>query len=155
MSEPIGFFLTWATYGTWLPGDSRGWTEYKEGWQLPSAIQELEAAALMTEDACRLSKEQRLAVERQINETCRFRGWQLHGVNCRSNHIHVVVSAANTKPKRIRIALKGWATRRLRRLLSLRKKWWGERGSIRWLYSEEDLQSATDYTLDGQDGPKT
>ena len=27
MEDPIGFFLTWVTYGTWLPGDSRGWVE--------------------------------------------------------------------------------------------------------------------------------
>jgi hypothetical protein len=25
MSEPLAYFLTWTTYGTWLPGDSRGW----------------------------------------------------------------------------------------------------------------------------------
>ncbi|MCA9023576.1 MAG: hypothetical protein KDA86_00045 [Planctomycetaceae bacterium] len=25
MSEPLAFFLTWMTYGTWLPGDERGW----------------------------------------------------------------------------------------------------------------------------------
>ena len=23
--EPLAYFLTWTTYGTWLPGDERGW----------------------------------------------------------------------------------------------------------------------------------
>ncbi len=27
MEDPIGYFLTWVTYGTRLPGDSRGWVE--------------------------------------------------------------------------------------------------------------------------------
>ena len=61
--EPLGFFLTWVTYGTWLPGDTRGWVEYQHGWQLPDPILELESTALMTEGACHLNAEQRLAVE--------------------------------------------------------------------------------------------
>ena len=28
MDKPIGYFHTWATYGTWLPGDSRVWGRY-------------------------------------------------------------------------------------------------------------------------------
>ncbi len=24
MPEPLAYFLTWPTYGTWLPGDERG-----------------------------------------------------------------------------------------------------------------------------------
>src|SRR5262245_27663630 len=96
MEDPIGFFLTWATYGTWLPGDSRGWVKYKHGWQLPDPILELEAAARMSEDACRLGVPEREAVEAQIAETCRHRGWHLHAVNCRTNHVHVVVSAPDT-----------------------------------------------------------
>jgi hypothetical protein len=35
MSDPLAYFLTWVTYGTWLPGDDRGWVEYRHGWQLP------------------------------------------------------------------------------------------------------------------------
>ena len=43
---PIAFFLTWSTYGTWLPGDARGWVEYQHGFQLPDPILELECAAI-------------------------------------------------------------------------------------------------------------
>ncbi len=28
MRDPIAFFITWPTYGTWLPGDERGWVVY-------------------------------------------------------------------------------------------------------------------------------
>ena len=112
--DPLGYFLTWVTYGTWLPGDERGWVEYQRGWKLPDPIRELEALVTMTEDACLLDEAQRRAVENQIAETCQCRGWQLHAVNCRSNHIHVVVTAANTRPKKIRADLKAWATRCLK-----------------------------------------
>jgi hypothetical protein len=72
--DPIGYFLTWATYGTWLPGDARGWVKYKSGWQMLDPVLELEAKARITEDACILTIEQRRAVEAQIAETCAHRG---------------------------------------------------------------------------------
>ncbi len=161
MDDPIGYFLTWATYGTWLPGDARGWVEYRRGWQLPDPVRELEAAAKMTEDACRLCAAQRDAVQRQVAETCQHRGWRLHAVNCRANHIHVVVSAGETPPKKVRADLKAWATRCLKqRSRSLadasgydaeRNNWWTERGSIRFLYDESGLDGAIFYVTEGQD----
>lgn len=161
MDDPIGYFLTWVTYGTWLPGDARGWVEYRRGWQLPDSVREVEAAARMVEDACCLSAEQRDAVQRQIAQTCRHRGWHLHAVNCRSNHVHVVLSAGEMRPKKIRADLKAWATRSLRQhARSLanasgyeapRENWWAERGSIRFLYDESSLEAAILYVTDGQD----
>ena len=152
MDDPVGFFLTWVTYGTWLPGDSRGWVEYQHGWQLPAPVLEVEVSARMTEDACRLNVLQRDSVERQIRETCRYRGWHLHVVNCRSNHVHVVVFAANTYPKKIRIDLKAWATRCLKEQFDAkRENWWAERGSIRYLYDGESLESAVYYVNEAQD----
>ena len=152
MDDPVGFFLTWVTYGTWLPGDSRGWVEYRHGWQFPDPAREIEAAAKMTEDACRLSWQQRDAVEQQIDETCRHRGWLLYVVNCRSNHVHVVVSTSGTRPKKIRSDLKAWATRCLKqRFDATRENWWAERGSIRYLYDEESVEAAVAYVTEGQD----
>lgn len=150
--EPLGYFLTWVTYGTWLPGDERGWVEYQHGWKLPDPIRELDALAAMTENACLLDESQRRAVESQIAETCRHRGWHLHAVNCRSNHVHVVVTAANTRPKKIRADLKAWATRCLKdRFDNTRENWWADRGSIRFLNTEASLEAAVIYVSDAQD----
>ena len=91
MPEVLAYFLTWPTYGTWLPGDQRGWVKRGEGFQLPDSVRELDAQALMTEDACLLDDEQRRLVEGTIADHCRIRGWHLHVVNCRTNHVHVVV----------------------------------------------------------------
>lgn len=161
MDDPLGYFLTWVTYGTWLPGDARGWVEYRHGWRLPDPVREREAAAKMIEDACRLSAEQRDEVERQIAETCLHRGWHLHAVNCRSNHVHVVVSAGDTSPKTIRASLKAWATRRLKKHAACladasgydagRENWWAERGSTRFLYDVSSLDAAVLYVTEGQD----
>ena len=151
--DPIAYFLTWVTYGTWLPGDERGWVEYRRGWQWPDPIRELEAKARMTEDACMLTLQQRRAVEVQIAETCVHRGWTLHTVNCRSNHVHAVVTAPGVHPKKIRSDLKGWATRTLKATFDgARENWWAERGSTRYLNGEEDLEAAILYVRDGQEG---
>ena len=160
MPDPLAYFITWATYGTWLPGDARGWVEYHRGWQMPDPIRELEAAARMTEDACRLDPEQRAAVHDQVAETCRFRGWALHAVNCRTNHLHVVVTAPQ-QPKIVRTQLKAWCTRKLKGLArtrrpdgAARENWWAERGSQRYVNDEESLEAAIRYVRDGQDLPR-
>jgi REP element-mobilizing transposase RayT len=156
MPEPLAYFLTWATYGTWLPGNERGWIKYGHGWQSPDPIRKLEAEARLTEDACRLDAEQRQAVAKQIAETCRIRGWTLHVVSCRSNHVHVVVTAGKP-PKSVRNDLKAWCTRRLKELdiargrTTVRENWWAERGSQRYINNHEGLEAAIVYVRDGQD----
>ena len=121
----------------------------------------------MTEDACRFDGEQRDVVERQIAETCNIRRWELHAVNCRSNHVHVVVTA-NIEPKLVRNQLKAWSTRRLKELeavrhdaqrcereaTALRENWWAERGSQRFINDSEGLEATILYVRDSQDRPR-
>jgi len=163
LAEPLAYFLTWSTYGTWLPGDDRGWIEFRHGWRMPDPIRKLEASAKMVEGACLLDLEQRRAVENQIAETCRLRGWHLHAVNCRTNHLHMVLTAA-IAPRTARSQLKAWCTRALKKLDeersrcggstrrgALRENWWAERGSQRFINDMESLEAAILYVRDGQD----
>lgn len=152
MVDPIAYFLTWPTYGTWLPGDARGWIEHRKGWKLPDPILVLEAQAKMRESACVLSLQARTIVESQVAETCQFRKWTLHTVSCRSNHMHVVITAGNVVPRKIRSDLKGWCSRRLRENIDAnRENWWAERGSIRWVFDETNLASILTYVSSAQD----
>jgi len=159
MPDPLAYFLTWATYGTWLPGDERGWVEYHRGWKLPDPVRQLESEARMSEDACVLDAQQRECVEETITAHCRIRDWQLHAVNCRSNHLHIVVSA-DRHPDEVRIQFKAWSTRRLREFdqkrtgdspAARRKNWWAERGSRRYINDQTSLEAAILYVRDGQD----
>jgi len=134
MGDPIAFFITWPTYGTWLPGDERGWVEFKHGWQLPKPSLELECKSRMTEDACKLTLPQRELCERQVRETSGFRGWEVNAASCRTNHMHIVIGAHDTDPRKIRRDIKAWCTRRLKEKFDpVRENWWAERGSIRWV----------------------
>lgn len=152
MNDPLAFFITIVTYGTWLPGDERGWVECQRGWQLPCRPLELEARARMNEDACVLSLAQRKLVEFQIAETCEHRKWILHAQNCRSTHLHTVVGAFETAPTKVRQDLKAWCTRRLKRDAdSGRENWWAERGSVHWVFTEEELERVIEYVDEAQD----
>lgn len=146
MQDPLAFFITWPTYGTWLPGDQRGWVEYHHGWRLPSSDLEKLCKTKMTESQCLLSVAEREIVVAQVSETCDYRGWQLFAVDCRSNHAHIVIGVSDTNPKKIRIDIKAWCTRRLKEKSNPnRRNWWAERGSIRWIWNRQSLVKVVEY----------
>jgi len=108
----------------------------------------------MTEAVCILNEEQRAIVEKTITDHCAIRGWELRALRCRTNHVHVVVSA-DREPEDVRDQFKAWCTRKLRELQrsrneKLRENWWTERGSERYLGDEESLEAAIRYVLEGQ-----
>ena len=74
MDEPLAFFLTWTTYGTWLPGDGRGWVKKPGDFCEPDPSRERAASKLMTEPALTLTDEQRRIVEDTIAAHCLIRG---------------------------------------------------------------------------------
>jgi hypothetical protein len=49
MNDPSTYFITWTTYGTWLPGDTRGWRKTKQGDQPPQPLLEAWCRNRMTE----------------------------------------------------------------------------------------------------------
>jgi REP element-mobilizing transposase RayT len=153
VGEPIAYFLTWTTYGTWLPGDSRGWNPKDgSGPEIANPLFEEMARSQMTESEFRLSTADRELVEKTIRKHCEFRGWTLHAVNPRSNHVHVVVTAPGYEPEPVYEQFKAWCTRHLKKVHTERENFWTERASRRWINYEDDLESAIRYVLDAQDG---
>ena len=116
--QPLGFFITFRCHGTWLPGDERGWVDRREnapGTPTHSkhpGLRSLTQAAL-SQRPILLDVDQRAVVDRTIREVCAYRGWTLHALNVRTNHVHLVLSAMTT-PEQAMTTLKAWATRRLR-----------------------------------------
>jgi hypothetical protein len=135
--------------------------EYRHGWHPLDPTIKREAEARMTEDACILDPDQRKVVELTIADHCRLRGWTLFAVNCRSNHVHVLVGA-NCGLLQVRDQFKAWCTRRLNALeqernkgtelrTPRRKKWWAERGSGRYVNNEIGLETVILYVTEAQD----
>ena len=140
----IAIFTTWTTYGTWLPGDARGWFN-NVGLQLPNFNQQLNALLRMSTSALILDLEQRQTIEETIQTHCIFRQWQLLAVNCRTNHVHVLVSAADISIEVPRMQFKAWATRKLKHLSPGRKKWWTEGGWDVFIDDEASLARVIEY----------
>jgi len=105
----------------------------------------------MIETALTLSPEQRAAVDDVLRRHCAIRGWELHAVNVRTNHVHVVLVAHGVPPKKVREELKNWATRTLKVSdASGRTKWWTDGGDVTFLFSEAALAEKIEYVLNGQ-----
>ena len=150
--EPLGYLITWTTYGTWLPGDERGWHRKDErGLQTPDSLAHESSACKIKEPEFRLTKADRSIAESTVAKHCDIRGWKLHTVNARSNHVHVVVTAPGYAPETVRDQLKAWCTRNLKPSYPDRTKFWTEGASCRYLNTEDELEAAIIYVKEAQD----
>ena len=139
MPEPRAYFLTWTTYGTWLPGDGRGSVNashnvYGDEFAPADTRRRTANAARLAHRPFRLGHSARLVVRDAIIEHCAFRGWELVSLNVRSNHVHVVVRS-DLPPDGTAAKLKSRATRVLRErgVVAAAQPVWTERGSGRYL----------------------
>ncbi len=152
------YFFTWTTYGAWLPGDARGWFRTGSGFCVPNPARVLAACLRMTEAAIVLNDQQRQLVETTVVEHCRIRGWALHACSCRTNHVHVLLTADESRINIPREQLKAWCTRRLKGLERgaggnsgmIRDVWWTERGWDEYVDSESSIARVIDYINEQQ-----
>jgi REP element-mobilizing transposase RayT len=156
MSDPLAYFITFTTYGTWLHGRDSGSVDRKHNFPhtpfLP-ADAELEAARKrsMRQQPYSLDEPRRLVVLQTILEVARHRDWKLWAVHVRTNHVHVIVTARE-KPEKIMSDLKAWASRRLRETFgeSADRDRWTQHGSTRYLNAESAVAEAIVYVIDEQ-----
>jgi REP element-mobilizing transposase RayT len=106
---------------------------------------------LLKHAAVILGPPHRVVVDRTIDEVCKYRGWELHACNVRSNHVHLVASA-QCAPEEVMKTLKAWSTRRLREagLIEPHIKPWSRHGSTRYLWNLAALEAACLYSAEGQ-----
>jgi REP element-mobilizing transposase RayT len=152
MNDPITYFITWTTYGTWLPGDTRGWRKTKQGDQPPQPLLEAWCRNRMTESPVLLNETQRDKVESVCREHAQIRGWVLHAVSARSNHVHLAVTA-DKKPETVRDQFKANATRVLRQAPDAitNDKVWTRGGDCEIVDGEDNLERVVEYIMEAQD----
>lgn len=156
-SYPLAYLLTFRTYGTWLHGDDRtsvkrdGWNSYGHPRYRPNTTLERWMSDEMKGKPFILCDRMRIVVDNSIQELCDRRGYGLKASHVRTNHAHVVLSAAQ-KPERIVDALKANATKALREngLINTETKVWSRGRSRRYLWKPRHVMAAIEYTLYGQ-----
>jgi len=130
-----------------LPGDERGWVEEPGRFREPDAKREEAARRRMTEPELTLDLEQRVIVETTIADHCRIRRWHLHAVKCRTQHVHVVVTAPNRDPDDVMDQLKAWCTRRLKEHLTSKPEAQAKERTTRVAQAKEGMTPKAQATI--------
>jgi REP element-mobilizing transposase RayT len=159
VSEPLAYFITFTTYGTWLHGRAPGAVDRQHNVPNtpllpPNAAQEKARRERMRQTEYVLDKARREVVLRTVLEVAQHRQWKVWAVHVRSNHVHVVVSAP-VKPEKVMSDFKAWASRRLREAFGedADRDRWTQHGSTRYLWDETTTAAKIAYVLDEQGEP--
>jgi REP element-mobilizing transposase RayT len=152
---PLACLITFRGYGTWLHGDARGSIDrhnnaYRSPYIEPNSNWEKYNKASLRSQPVFLNTRVRQAVDEAIREVCEVRNWSLYALNIRTNHVHTVVSGADSRAARR--LFKTYATRRLKRngLWEHDHSPWAGKGSRRLLWNERSVQMAIEYVINGQ-----
>jgi REP element-mobilizing transposase RayT len=159
MREARAYFLTFTTYGTWLHGRAPGSVGREHNQPgtpfLPAdAEREQVARAGLRQPEYRLDADRRSVVLTTIIDVARHRGWTLWAAHVRSNHVHVVVSAA-PPPEKVMADFKAWTSRRLREQFDeeVDRDRWTQHGSTKYLWTDEAIAEKIEYVVNGQGEP--
>ncbi len=156
------WLLTWTTYGTWLPGDRRGFvspvrdgpgTEVRHnqpGTAYDSDMPGLRRSAgqALKCQPIYLVLDQAVALLNQFHETAGYRHWLLLAVAIMANHAHLVVGVpGDPDPSDILGDFKSYGSRALNRRWGkpASATWWTESGSKRKLPDEAAVRAAIQY----------
>jgi REP element-mobilizing transposase RayT len=164
------WFLTCRTYGTWLPGDERGFVDPVIDEQGKRVVHNVPGTPvdednprlrqysrdIMTGEPVYLTSDQSSALFAQLQETARHRGWELLAVALLVNHVHLIVGViGDPDPATLLRDFKSYGSRCLngRWKTPVRRTWWAESGSRRILRTEENVRDAIDYVFQRQRNP--
>jgi REP element-mobilizing transposase RayT len=158
MLDPLGWLLTWTTYGTWLQGDARGSYDRKgrrpgTKFIAPDIRFEALRRSQLKHPEVLIDPPMRRVIRLAIEAECAFQKWTLLALNVRTNHVHAVLPAI-VQPARMLQAIKSAATQDVRKqgLLDQTQPIWTSGGSKTWLLDEQERANAIDY-VKNQQGP--
>jgi REP element-mobilizing transposase RayT len=156
MGMPVAYFITFTTYGTWLHGRAPGSVDREHNVPgtpfLPADVVHEDAQRdRLGQSEYRLDALRREVVLRTILEVARHRGWRVWAVHVRTNHVHVVVTAA-ASPEKVMSDFKAWASRRLREAFAedADRNRWTQHGSTRYLWTQAAVAEKVEYVVDDQ-----
>jgi len=157
--QPIAFFLTYTTIGTWLHGREQGSvdkTHNKVGSLRiqPNAQRQDANEERLSNSKYLLDPPRRKIVLNTLKEVAVHRNWNLLAAHVRSNHVHVLINAIDS-PEKLLNDFKAWSSRRLSEAFSEPNvtKRWTRHGSTIYLWTEDQLGDKLKYVIEGQGDP--
>jgi hypothetical protein len=160
MSDPLAYFISFACYGCRLHGDDRGSVDRRHnvyGTPVLPPDPELAASrgAAMTHAPYSLDGDRPVIVLSAIVGLAEKRGWPVWAAHVRTEHLHVVLTAAGADIDRVMADLKAAASFRLNRAYPADRgrPYWARHGSTRYVWDEAQLAPVLDYVLNQQGEP--
>jgi REP element-mobilizing transposase RayT len=160
IERPFALLITWTCYGTWLPGDRRGYVSntlvedggfvFKENRVgVPPAADDpftrRRAKQLQRWPKVLFTPLEALDVAQSLSRASHECRWNLLAAAVMSNHVHVLVTGCPDDGAHVRRVLKGRTRAELSRLRGSAKRWWTSGGSDRYLHDEASIAAAIKY----------
>ena len=158
--QPFALHITWSCYGTWLPGDQRGYvsnTRLPEGGYLPKkntpgtvvtaddAYTRQRARDLQKQPTSLLSATLAFEAAKALVEAARLRGWRILRGAVMTNHVHVLVLDCPDDGPAVRRILKGSSQAALSSKVCQSRRWWTAGGSDRYKHGWQAIEAAVQY----------
>jgi REP element-mobilizing transposase RayT len=164
------WLITWTCYGTWLPGDQRGFVgNFREddgthvNFNTPDTPYAADLPRLeywireqMKGDPISVGKPEADALIAQFRPTAHVRAWSLEAASVMRNHVHLVVGVTgDPEPELVLELFKSWATRAIKKVreVPINRKFWTVNGSKRKLPDEAAVKAAVVYVTKKQPDP--
>jgi len=138
-----GYMMTWTTYGSWLPGDKRGYVKHgktKPGYpKIMNASQSLQKSVTVA-----LNSRQKTIIRQAILQEAERIGHKIEAIAVCTNHIHLVARPSEESIESIVSRYKNVAMFALRKDGPIRRIW--TRGfDKRFCFNEKSLNQRIEY----------
>ena len=142
MARLVGYMVTWTTYGSWLPGDKRGYVENSRILEGNKSMRKA-CEKLQKYPAVKLNQSEKEIVRTAIIKEAERIGQKIEMLAVCTNHIHFAARPGEKSIERTVCMYKSAATRALR---SWRKgPVWTKSFDKRFCFSEADLATHIKY----------
>jgi len=143
MAHTLGYMITFRTYGTWLPGDKRGWFGNGVCRKGDEGLEEL-CRDKIQGDGVTLDTQQRKIVRQAMQDKAEGIGEDIVAVFAGIRHVHVVLRAGAGEISDVVSRLKSAAYYRLRDS-GFSGKLWARGYDTRYCFSEASLWGRVRY----------
>jgi len=160
IDDAHAYFLTWTTYGTWLPGDPRGHVSnvvgadgryHRKSNQFGAEHSAGDEATLNRARAQQkwetvwLNAGHAKFCAAAMISAANERNWRILRSAVMCNHVHVVVAGSTESGPATERVLKGVSQARLSDAMGKNQRWWTRRGSDRSLSGSQAVLAAMKY----------
>jgi len=151
---PLAYHITFGTYGMRLHGDARGTVDRKMNGPGEAIVGRCEELEKMERGRLKfppreLTREQQMAVQLYVPTICARGGWKYIECAGARDHVHVVLGA-QAEGDAVRKWFKRWLSEAMNSRWPVREgeTWWAEAGSVKWVWTEDYLETVTKYVRD-------